>query len=83
MKYIKIIIGFITYFTFLFYNKINIFSNSKYRLRVLSYHDMEENDHILLEKQLLHLMNSWKFLTPDEFELIIHGKNKLIHNFKN
>ena len=77
MKYIKIILGFFSYFIFLFYYKINNFSNTRYRLRVLSYHDMEEKCHNLLENQLTHLMKSWKFLTPDEFELIIHGKKKL------
>ena len=47
------------------------------RLRVLSYHDMEEKCHDLLEEQLTHLTKTWKFLTPDEFELIMHGKKKL------
>ena len=77
MRNIKTIIGFILYYFFLFYNKFNILSNSKYRLRVLSYHDMEEEDHDLLEKQLLHLKKSWNFLTPDEFELIIYNKKKI------
>lgn len=77
MKYIKIILGFFSYFIFSFYYKINLFSKTRYRLRVLSYHDMEEKCHNLLERQLTHLMKSWKFLTPDEFELIIQGKKNL------
>jgi len=38
---------------------------------------MEEKDHDLFEKQLLHLKKSWNFLTPDEFELIIQNKKKI------
>ena len=47
------------------------------RLRVLSYHDMEEKCHNLLEDQLTHLMKTWKFLTPGEFESIMHGKKNI------
>jgi peptidoglycan/xylan/chitin deacetylase (PgdA/CDA1 family) len=64
------------YYPFKFY--YNEVKNDRIpRLRVLSYHDMEEKCHDLLEEQLTHLTKTWKFLTPDEFELIMHGNKKL------
>ena len=70
MKYIKIILGFFSYFIFLFYYKINNFSNTRYRLRVLSYHDMEEKCHNLLENQY----------TPDSTIDVCNYKVKCYYN---
>jgi glycosyltransferase involved in cell wall biosynthesis len=48
-----------------------------YRLRVLSYHDIEKKDEKKFEKQLLWIQKKWNIVDPINFEKLISGEEKL------
>ena len=55
--------------------KLNIYSYPKKSLRVLMFHDIE-NEQIFL-KQIKFLKKKWKFITPDHFQKICEGKKSI------
>ena len=50
------------------------------RLRVLMYHDINPRDMKLLTTTIAWLKKSWNFLSPLEFEQVMHGRQKLSQN---
>lgn len=60
-------------------NKLfNLYNKTpRYRLRILSYHDMPETKEPLFIRQLNWLQKSWEIISPNKFELIIDGKEVL------
>ena len=56
----------------------NIFiGDGGFKLRVLLYHGVSEENLPMFEKQMFFLKRSWKFLTTDEFNECISGKRHL------
>lgn len=58
--------------------KINLFSYPKKSLRVLMYHHVPENDFTNFENQIILLKKNWTFVSPDDFDKILH-KKKIIN----
>ena len=75
---LNIVVGFL-YYSLRFFNKLkSIFtSNSNFRLRVLSFHDISSQDEKKFERQIKWLMKKWDFIHPTNFEKIIEGEIKL------
>lgn len=61
------------------YLRLNRFFSAKpnYRLRVLSYHDIDRQDEKKFEKQLLWITKKWNIVDPKNFEKLINGEEKL------
>ena len=57
------------------YELFNIFRNNE--VRVLIYHHIQKNQYDLFFKQLSLIKKTWNFITPNQFENHINGKNKL------
>ena len=54
--------------------KLNIFSNTNGRLRILIFHDIPPEDESTFSDLLIWLSKRWNFITPNEFEKIISGE---------
>ena len=46
-------------------------------VRVILFHDIPRDSFHTLEKQINHISNNWKFLTPDDFCEYIQGRKTL------
>jgi peptidoglycan/xylan/chitin deacetylase (PgdA/CDA1 family) len=79
---LNIVVGFL-YYPLRFFNKLkSIFtSNSNFRLRVLSFHDISSQDEKKFERQIKWLMKKWDFIHPTNFEKIIEGEIKLDRDY--
>lgn len=68
-------------YKFFFFNilnltiKLNIYSYPKKSLRVLMFHDIENEKNFL--KQIKFLKKKWKFITPNDFRKICDGKKNI------